>query len=66
MNSGNPVNPAEHVEEQAAELARSAYLIGVFHAALKDQRLPDALVDAIVRDWHYATLNEEWDQEADD
>lgn len=58
------MNPMNQIEEAAATLAQSAYLVGVFYQALKDQRLPDALVEGIVRDWHYAMMEvEEWSEE---
>jgi len=61
------MNPTNHIEEAAATLAQSAYLVGVFYQALRDQRLPDVLIDGIVRDWHYAMLElEDWSEEVED
>lgn len=51
----------EGVHTAGAMLLQTAYLVGVFYQALKDQGLPDGLIESLVRDWHYVAVSEaEW------
>jgi hypothetical protein len=62
------VSGVNEIDEMASALAQSAYLVGVFYGALRDQRLPDTLIESIVRDWHYAmvtAVDDEWAEQED-
>jgi len=60
----------DHSEEQEAEaqhLRRIAWLAGEFYDACRASRLPDALSDALVQDWHRSILDPDaivvWDED---
>jgi len=52
-------DPAAEIQVAASYLMQTAYLVGMFYQALKDQGLPDDLIHGIVRDWHNASIEAE-------
>lgn len=55
------------VQAAAAMLMQTAYLVGSFYQALKDQNLPDSLIESLVQDWHVCAVSEiAWTETVDE
>ena len=58
---------SEEQEAEAQHLRRIAWLAGEFYDACRAARLPDALSDALVQDWHRSILDPDaivaWDDD---
>lgn len=52
-------DPTADIQVATAYLLQTSYLVGVFYQSLKDQNLPDSLIEGLVRDWHMVAMEAE-------
>lgn len=57
---------SDEMAQMTSYLMQTAYLVGVFYQALKDQGLPDSLIESIVRDWHSLAIEADVDFSPDE
>ena len=57
---------SDDMDAATSYLMQTAYLVGVFYQALKDQGLPDSLIESIVRDWHAFAIEVDADFSTDE
>jgi hypothetical protein len=50
-------DPTSEIQVATTYLLQTAYLVGVYYQSLKDQGLPDTLIEGIVRDWHLVAID---------